>query len=171
MLIHRAAWSVIHDRQPVTAGFGELTGGLLQTPFASAAARARGHAALGGQPLLAGRAVHIVKGAGAKQSHDGAVALTQIALAHGAKVGHIRMCFEGGYVASILDCRSLQLLGWLLGSGHVWHNVPSRVFNAAGNSQAVSGSVSDCVHLVCRQKGLPDIHVFCAIEVACRWPC
>ena len=60
---------------------------LLQTPFAAAAARARDHAARGGQPLLAGRAVHVIRGVGAKQSGDGAAALTRMALAHGAKVG------------------------------------------------------------------------------------
>ncbi len=61
---------------------------LLQTSFASAAARAREHAARGGEPLLAGRAVHIMKSACAKQSGDGAAALSSMALAHGAKVGY-----------------------------------------------------------------------------------
>ena len=61
---------------------------LLQTPFASAAARAREHAARGGQPLLAGTAVHIMKSAGPKPGGDGAAALTLMAQAHGAKVGH-----------------------------------------------------------------------------------
>ena len=75
---------------------------LLQTPFAAAAARARGHAARGGQPLLAERAVHIIKGAGAKQSGDGAAALARMALAHGAKVGHSNTLLKCHKKAAIL---------------------------------------------------------------------
>ena len=65
---------------------------LAQTPFAAAAARAREHAARSGTPLLAGKAVHILRRAEAGvQGACVAEALTQVALAHGAKVGHFEI--------------------------------------------------------------------------------
>ncbi len=76
------------ERHRVRLCFADLDNVFLQTPFASAAARARENAADGGQPLLAGRAVHIMRSACAKQSGDGPAALASMALAHGAKVGH-----------------------------------------------------------------------------------
>ena len=61
---------------------------LTQTSFAAAAARAREHAARSGAPLLAGKAVHILRSVEAGiQGASNAEALTRVALAHGAKVG------------------------------------------------------------------------------------
>ena len=61
---------------------------LTQTAFAAAAERAREHAARSGAPLLAGKAVHILRSAEAgTQGVSSADALTRVALAHGAKVG------------------------------------------------------------------------------------
>ena len=62
----------------------------MQTPFTEAAQRAREHAARGGQPLLCGKAVHIMKGATA--SGDGSeAALARMARAHGAKVSSFQL--------------------------------------------------------------------------------
>ena len=65
---------------------------LAQAPFAAAAARAREHAARSGAPLLAGKAVHILRSTEAgSQGGSYAEALTRVALAHGAKVGYLKL--------------------------------------------------------------------------------
>ena len=71
---------------------------LAQTPFAAAAARAREHAARSGAPLLAGKAVHILRSAEAgSQGASTAEALTRAALAHGAKVGKLVLVLPASF--------------------------------------------------------------------------
>lgn len=77
----------------------------MQTPFTEAAQRAREHAARGGQPLLCGKAVHIMKGATASSDGSGA-ALARMARAHGAKVGSYQLALtRTPRLKAILPCQ------------------------------------------------------------------
>ena len=71
----------------------------MQTPFTEAAQCARENAARGGQPLLCGKAVHIMKGAAASGDGSG-VALARMAQAHGAKVGSYQLALTRNPPAS-----------------------------------------------------------------------
>lgn len=139
--------------------------GLLQTSFALAAACAREHAARGGQPLLAGTAVHILKSAGVKPSGDGAVALTFMALAHGAKVGRCPKHQDAEREVASYECKLMDTTTGICGEilGGTFPARPRGIWNSGQSLRPTAQrSPGACRHVHCLTTSTPH-----AMEAGC----